>query len=268
MFANVELYRTLQHHTPQPCRAGVTVGEVNQWLLQSTHTMLCSNTHTHLCLHLSTHAHTHTTHKYLPTYAHIYWHCACLHTKKSTKHTFPSSVLTRYCRERKPLSLVLMDTFEDWLRAFTDDFRRFKRYLETAHSRGKVGTATPCLGDSGRTGEHEHYIWGKLGGLGSMNTTSGVKWEDWSEHTVLGERSSIFPSKVHLFSRSWAGGASQALCRGQELKCAVACAVVARSCDLLYTSCCLPHLHTEGICVCIVHLGPLLCLQGGRCVDL
>lgn len=59
-----------------------------------------------------------------------------------------------------------MDTFEDWLRAFTDDFRRFKRYLETAHSREVRW-------------DQQHYVWGKMGGGGSMNTTFGGQWEDW-----------------------------------------------------------------------------------------
>ena len=57
-----------------------------------------------------------------------------------------------YCMERKPLSSVLMDTLEDWLRAFTDDFKRFKRYLE------KQQIA------KGKERYELRHKWGKVGG--------------------------------------------------------------------------------------------------------
>ena len=98
--------------------------------------------------------------------------------------------MTRYCSERKPLSSVLMDTLEDWLRAFTDDFRRFKRYLKTKQQRGVVGAHTPCLGEVGKVGvintclevggagvEVQTHAWGEVGELGSTNTCLGGTWE-------------------------------------------------------------------------------------------
>lgn len=58
--------------------------------------------------------------------------------KYSTKQICPSSFLTRYCRDRKPLLSVLTETLQDKARALVDGLRRDILYLSVterpAHS--------------------------------------------------------------------------------------------------------------------------------------
>lgn len=50
-------------------------------------------------------------------------------TKYSTKQTWASSLMIMYCKDRNPLSSILIEILEDKCKAFVEGFRRLILYL-------------------------------------------------------------------------------------------------------------------------------------------